>query len=130
MRASEFLHETNWIAHGFYDPKKDILGRRNLDDTRKPEITLKMLNRLKKIRATRRRALLKRLEVAKVMYADPNQAKELFDLKRAREEQEHELKMAKAEIKNDIDAAEIHQDRKDDLTTMAMRYVKKAGSDG
>ena len=38
--------------------------------------------------------------------------------------------MAKAELKNDIDAAEIEQDSKEDLTTMAMRYVKKAGSDG
>ena len=130
MRASEFLPETNWIAHGLYDPTKDVLGRRDLDDTRKPEITLKMLNRLKKIRATRRRALQKRLKVAKVMYGDPNHAQELFDLKRAREEQDHELKMAKAELKNDIDAAEIQQDRKDDLTTMAVRYVKKAGSDG
>jgi hypothetical protein len=36
----------------------------------------------------------------------------------------------KAELKNDIDAAEIDQDRKNDLTTMAVRYVKKAGSDG
>ena len=130
MRASEFLHEASWIAHGLYDPTEDVLGRLNLDDTRKPEITLKMLNRLKKIRATRRRALLKRLEVAKVMYADPDHAKELFDLKRSREEQEHELRMVKSELKNDIDAAEITQDRKDDLTTMAMRYVKKAGSDG
>ncbi len=66
MRASEFFFETNWMAHGYYDPKKDIFGRRNLDDTRKPEITLKMLNRLKKIRAVRRRALMKRLKVAKV----------------------------------------------------------------
>ncbi len=130
MRASEIFFETNWIAHGLYDPSKDILGRRDLDDTRKPEITLKMLNTLKKIRAVRRRALEKRLKVAKVMYADPNHAQELFDLKRAREEQDHELKMAKAELKNDIDAAEITQDRKDDLTTMAMRYVKKSGSDG
>ena len=60
---------------------------------------------------------------------DPNHAQELFDLKRQREEQDHELKMFKAELKNDIDAAEIEQDRKEDLTTMAMRYVKKA-SDG
>ena len=130
MRASEIFFETNWLAHGLYDPTKGILGRRDLDDTRKPEITLKMLNRLKKIRAVHRRALLKKLELAKVMYADPDHAKELFDLKRAREEQEHELKMAKAELKNDIDAAEIDQDRKDDLSAMAMRYVKKAGSDG
>lgn len=126
MRASEIFFEANWLAHGLYDPAKDVLGRRDLDDTRKPEITLKMLNRLKKIRAVRRREILKRLKVAKVMYADPNHAKELFDLKRAREEQEHELKMAKGELKNDIDAAEIEQGRKDDLTTMAMRYVKKA----
>ena len=130
MRAREILHETNWIAHGLYDPSKDTFGRRDLDDTRKSEITLKMLNTLKKIRAVRRRALEKRLKVAKVMYADPNHAQELFDLKRAREEQDHELKMAKAELQNDIDAAEIDQDRKDDLTTMAVRYVKKAGSDG
>ena len=114
MRASEFLHETNWIAHGLYDPAKDVLGRRDLDDTRKPEITLKMLNTLKKIRKVRRRALMKRLKVAKVMYGDPNHAQELFDLKRQREEQDHDLKMAKAELKNDIDAAEIEQDRKDD----------------
>ena len=130
MRASEIFFETNWIAHGLYDPTKDILGRRNLDDTRKPEITLRMLNRLKKIRAARRRALLKRLKVAKVMYADPDHAKELFDLKRAREEQDHDLKMAKAELKNDIDAAEIEQDRKAELTVMAKRYLKKTGSDG
>ena len=56
MRACEFLHETNWIAHGLYDPSKDILGRRDFDDTRKPEITLKMLNTLKKIRVHYTRA--------------------------------------------------------------------------
>ena len=49
------------------------------------------------------------------MYADPNHAQELFDLKRQREEQDHELKMAQAELKNDIEAAEITQDRKDAL---------------
>ena len=130
MRASEFLPETNWIAHGLYDPAKDVLGRRDLDDTRKPEITLKMLNTLKKIRKVRQRALAKKLKLAKVMYADPNHAQELFDLKRAREEQDHELNMAKAELKNDIDAAEIEQDRKDAIGKKAVRYIKKARSDG
>lgn len=42
------------MAKGLYDPTSDKLAKASMDDTRKNVLTLKDLNRLKKLRAFRR----------------------------------------------------------------------------
>lgn len=54
----------------FYDATEDKLGRFDLTDKRKPQITLKLLNKLKKMRANRRIEMKKKTDLVGVMYAD------------------------------------------------------------
>lgn len=51
-----------------YDPDKDTLNRREKDDTRKPELSLKMLNHLKKLRALKKLESLRRQDVLELIY--------------------------------------------------------------
>jgi len=53
---------------GFYDPSEDKIAQRNLDDTRKTKLTLKHLNRLKKIRATKKLAHVQKTGLLQLMY--------------------------------------------------------------
>ena len=61
-------------TYGYYDPSEDELGQQHLEDLRKKKLTLRDINKLKKIRATRRLELLKRLDFLEIMYSipDPN----------------------------------------------------------
>ncbi len=124
MRLYEFI-QTQLSQSLNYDPKTHRI-RINRGSDVAPRLTLRDLNTIKKRRWAFQKQAERKRKFRSVMYGGAEAAE------RDREdfEQEHELKMAKAELKNEIDAAEIEQDRKDDLTTMAMRYVKKAGSDG
>lgn len=54
---------------GRYDPSQDEYDRADLGDTRKPKLTLRMVNRLKKIRATKAIEMAKKDELMGVMYA-------------------------------------------------------------
>jgi len=56
------------LMTGFYDPSEDKIGQRQLDDTRKTTLTLKHLNRLKKIRATKKLAQLQKRGLLNLMY--------------------------------------------------------------
>ena len=47
------------------------MTKRNLDDTRKPLLTLAILNRLKRMRALKKLEALKRQDLLSVMYAAP-----------------------------------------------------------
>jgi hypothetical protein len=51
-----------------YDPNKDTMNRREKDDTRKPELTLKALNQLKKLRALKKLEALRRQNVLALIY--------------------------------------------------------------
>jgi hypothetical protein len=51
-----------------YDPSKDSFSRQELDDTRKPKLTLKQINRLKKIRSTKNLEMAKKQELLGIMY--------------------------------------------------------------
>lgn len=51
-----------------YDPNKDVMNRREKDDTRKPELTLKALNQLKKLRALKKLEALRRQDVLALIY--------------------------------------------------------------
>jgi hypothetical protein len=67
MKILEF--EQRDLETAFYDPSKDEFNKRHLDDTRKPVLTLAILNRLKRMRALRKLEALKREDLVAVMYA-------------------------------------------------------------
>lgn len=59
------------IETGYYDPAEDRIERRNPGDTRKPVLTLRKLNRLKKMRALHTLDDMKRQDLLGVMYGIP-----------------------------------------------------------
>ena len=67
MKLNEFLSQDD-IATGYYDPAEDKVTKRELNDTRKPKLTLKHLNKLKKMRALRMLEKLKREDLLDIMY--------------------------------------------------------------
>ncbi len=69
MKIYEF--DQREVETGYYDPSKDDMQKRNLDDTRKPLLTLAILNRLKRMRALKKLEALKRQDLLSVMYAAP-----------------------------------------------------------
>ncbi len=125
MRLNEFI-QTRLSQSLNYDPKTHRI-RLNRCSNVEPELTLRDLNTIKKRRWAFQKQAEQKRKFRSVMYGGAGAAE------RDREEieqAEHELGILRAEVANQIDAAEIEQGRKDDLTTMARRYVKKAGSDG
>jgi len=66
MKASEIDTE-----FGYYDPQEDELGRYKKTDTRKSRLSLRDVNKLKKIRATRRLEKLQRNDMLELIYGTP-----------------------------------------------------------
>ena len=62
MRLSEVLNES------YYDPSADVLTKQKQDEIRRPKLTLRMLNKLKKIRAANELEDLKRKRLIGLMY--------------------------------------------------------------
>jgi len=54
-----------------YSPEDDSITGIDIEDTRKPKLTLKMLNRLKKIRSTKNLEMTKKQELLGIMYGNP-----------------------------------------------------------
>lgn len=67
MRLLEFALTPEEIETGHYDPAEDN-NRRQLDDVRRPSLTLKQLNRVKKMKALKTLENLKREDLLSVMY--------------------------------------------------------------
>lgn len=65
MKITEVVDPNNLSN---YDVNDDKIGTRQRDDTRKPKLLLKDLNRLKKIRALKRLSAMKRQDVLELMY--------------------------------------------------------------
>ena len=63
MKAAEFDDR-----FGYYDPNEDDLSRAKISDTRKKHFTLRELNKLKKIQASRRLEKLQRYDVLEIIY--------------------------------------------------------------
>ena len=57
--------------NNFYSPEDDQLGKYYQAQKRKPVITLKMINKLKKIRASRELEFSKKTDVVELMYGQP-----------------------------------------------------------
>lgn len=75
MRYNEIMNEDvqqvedeQGDSHNRYDPEQDKINAQNLDDTRKPKLTLKMINRLKKIRSTKNFEMAKKQDLLGIMY--------------------------------------------------------------
>ncbi len=71
MKLFEFT--TDDLMTGYYDPTEDKYNMRAAYKTRMPVLTLKHLNRLKKMRAVQKLEKLKRQELLSVMYAQPDE---------------------------------------------------------
>lgn len=73
MKLTEFLDQKD-IETAIYDPSQDQVGVRNPGQTRRARLTLKHLNRLKKVRALRKLENLKREDLLGIMYSPPEEA--------------------------------------------------------
>lgn len=81
-------------------------------------LTLRHLNKLKHIRKKIKKERQDKLNLVSAMYADPNQQAQQLEV------QENSLENLKDEISNLIDAAEIEQDKKAHIQSMAINAVK------
>lgn len=54
-----------------YTAQHDQINKKEMHDTRKPKITLRMLNRLKMIRAAKKLEMAEKSKMLGVMYASP-----------------------------------------------------------
>lgn len=54
-----------------YDPEEDTLNKRNLMDTRKNKLTLKMINKLKKMRVAKNIENINKKKILGIMYSAP-----------------------------------------------------------
>jgi len=73
VKLNEFLDQQD-LDTAIYDPSRDEIGVRTMSDTRKQKLTLRHLNRLKKIRALQKLENLKREDLLGIMYAAPDEA--------------------------------------------------------
>jgi hypothetical protein len=58
---------------GRYDPEKDNIHKRTLGDTRKSKLTLKLVNRMKKIRSTKRLEMAQKQDILGLMFGAPDE---------------------------------------------------------
>jgi hypothetical protein len=65
MKINEVVDPNNLSN---YDVNADKVNTRSRDDTRKPKLMLRDVNKLKKIRALKKLAALKRQDVLELMY--------------------------------------------------------------
>lgn len=72
MRLLEFLNQEDYQT-AYYDPSQDEVNNRVPNDTRKPKLFLRHLNRLKRIRALNKLEKLKREDMYGEMYATPEE---------------------------------------------------------
>lgn len=66
MKLFEFDEED--LTTAFYDPAADKQTRRDLSDTRKPRLTLRCINKLKKMRALKKLEDLQQQDLLQIMY--------------------------------------------------------------
>lgn len=60
--------KTNDILIEYYDPEKDVLGKASSKNTRRPKLTLKKLNRMRKQKMLKRYEEEQRLKFLPSMY--------------------------------------------------------------
>ena len=67
---SENIANTNPETYTRYEGEQDKVNKKEVDD-RRPSLTLKMINRLKKIRSTKNLEMAKKQELLGIMYGSP-----------------------------------------------------------
>lgn len=60
-----------------YDPQADEFTRQHIGDSRKPKLTLRMINRLKKIRSAKDLEMTKKQDLLGIMYGVGNDEEEI-----------------------------------------------------
>lgn len=75
MRLNEFS-KINEEGNPHYDPSEDIGNRREYADTRKPKLTLRHINKLRKMREAKKLDMVEREKFWAVMYGNPPAAAE------------------------------------------------------
>ena len=73
MKLIEFL-DTQDYETAYYDPNEDEAHQVHMNDTRKPVLTLKHLNRLKRIQAMDKLEKLKREDQLAIQYGIPDES--------------------------------------------------------
>ena len=66
MRLKEFSDDNN-----NYDPSQDVGNRRTYDDLRKPKLTLRHINKLRKMREAKKLDMVEREKFWATMYGNP-----------------------------------------------------------
>jgi len=89
----------------------------------KPELTLRHLNKLKKIRAKRRKSLDAKRKLAAIMYSDPDQ--QLEDANLDLEKKSAELDIKRQEMALDIEKSELDNDQKAAIGKKALKSILK-----
>lgn len=72
FREIKKLNEAEEPDTSLYDPNEDHIRKANLDDTRKPSLTLRMINKLKKMRASKKLEHTNKQEFLGIMYGKPS----------------------------------------------------------
>lgn len=65
MKVIDIINED---ANGVYNPEGDHRNQRNLDDERKPKLTLRHLNKLRKMRELKKKDMIDRRKSWELMY--------------------------------------------------------------
>lgn len=71
MRFTEFSKLTEDDELGYYDPTQDNYDKLSLDKPRQQKVTLRTINRLKKMRLTKKVENAVKQELLGAMYAQP-----------------------------------------------------------
>lgn len=67
----------SYSKNSLYNPEEDKFLKASLFDTRKPKLTLKSINKLKKIRASKKLSQIKRADMLNVIYGKNNQSDDI-----------------------------------------------------
>lgn len=114
-----------------YELYKHDIFQRNISDTRKPPITLRHLNHLNQIRKARAEAKRKKLPLISVIYGNPDTKAEHEAIEVEREQLQQEIELAKLQIEKDklriqkeIEEAELDNEQRQHIRTMAINAMK------
>jgi hypothetical protein len=69
--AKKVIKEMDVADIGYTDPNDDVTRKAKLGQNRRPILTLRQVNKLKKIRATKKLEQMKRNELLSIMYGIP-----------------------------------------------------------
>lgn len=68
------LYEFDQSDSPYYDPNEDKINVRKVSDVRKPVLTLKQLNKLRRMRAYEKLETLKRNDLLGIIYGIPDES--------------------------------------------------------